>query len=604
MTRERPDTRNSLPSFIYFAAVVACLYLGREFLLPVILAALLCFLLAPLLTILEGWKVGRILSVLIVTMLAFVVIGALTYVMISQLLDFAKDLPSYRSNLLGKVTALREQSGGPLGSAMATVQEVLSALNPVPKEGTAPVPVVVQGSQGTTGVLAGIVMPILGPLGNMAVVSVLVIFMLLGREDLRDRLIHLVGRGHMGVTTEALDEASTRVSGYLRAQLLINVLYGIPVAVGLYFIGIPNAALWGVLAVLLRFLPYIGPWIAAAFPIALSLAVSQNWNQLLLTCGLFVAMELLSNNVIEPWLYGASTGLSPFAIIISALFWAWIWGGVGLVLATPLTVCLAVAGKHVPGLTFLDVLLGEKPPIDHSERLYQRLLALDEEECLEMVQASAKEHGLAQAADKVLLPALMTLEAESRTGILPEKSQTAALTLLRQICVEMADPPTTPLRGQKVLCLPAMDEGDEITALLLCEALTSRGVLATVPSSNLLLSESIELAVSSEAAVICIVNFPPSSVLVAGNVCQRLKERLPNAYITALLWQPDDQEFARRRDRLKHRGSYDVFPSIERAVPTLSQLSECEPTTAADDGKTKTDSAVPIESPESSEISG
>lgn len=581
MTRERADVRNTIPSFVWFAAVVACLYLGRDFLLPVILAALLSFLLAPLLTILERWNVGRITAVLIVTLLSFVVIGALTYVMVSQLLDFAKDLPSYRSNLMGKVAALREQSGGPLGSAMATVQEVLSALNPVPKDGTAaaPVPVVVQASQGGTGMIAGIVMPILGPLGNMAVVSVLVIFMLLGREDLRDRLIHLVGRGHMGVTTEALDEASTRVSKYLRAQLLVNVLYGIPVAVGLYFIGIPNAAMWGMLAIVLRFLPYVGPWIAAAFPIALSLAVSQNWNTLLLTCALFIAMELLSNNVVEPWLYGASTGLSPFAIIISALFWAWLWGGIGLVLATPLTVCLAVAGKHVPGLAFLDVLLGEKPPIAHSERLYQRLLALDEEECFEVAETAAKEQGLAPAADKVLLPALVTLEAESRAGILPDKNQAAAMQLLRQICLEFATPSNAPLRGQKVLCLPAMDEADEIAALLLCEALTARGVSAIVPSSKLLISEGIEFAATSGAAVICIVNFPPSSVLVAGNLCQRLRERLPNAYLTTLLWHPDDQEFARRRERLKHRGAYDVFPSIERAVPTLSQLSECEPPT-------------------------
>lgn len=581
MNGDRPALlRGNLPSFFSFAAIVACLYFAREFLLPVILAALLSFLLAPLVSILERWRLGRIPSVLIVSLLAFLSIGALTYLMVSQLMDFAAELPKYRHNLMAKVQSLRDQTGGPLGSAMQTVQEVLAALNPPDQKNgaSAPVPVVVQSTTGATSVITGLIVPILGPLGTAAIVSVLVIFMLLGHEDLRDRLIHLVGRGHLRITTEALDEAGKRVSRYLRAQLMVNVLYGVPVGIGLFFIGVPNAALWGVLATLLRFLPYVGPWIAAMFPLALSLAVSESWNQLFLTGGLFVVMELISNNVVEPWLYGASTGLSPFAVIISAFFWTWIWGPIGLLLATPLTVCVAVAGKHVPGLAFLDVLLGDKPPISRSERLYQRILALDEEEACEIAEETVKEQGLVPAIDHVLLPTLHTMEIDNRNGVLPEKNRAAAVVLFRELCTELAAPIDG--AGGHVLCLPALNEADELAASLLCEALQSRGAAASVPSSKLLISESIEHAAKSNAAVICVVNFPPLSVLVVGNLCQRLQEKLPNAYITAVLWQPngDGEEISRRRERLKRRGAYDVFSNIESALPTLAQLAGCKPT--------------------------
>jgi predicted PurR-regulated permease PerM len=587
MNGESSGPRRLLPPVVGFAAIVGCLYLAREFLLPVVLAALLCFLLVPLMKWLERRGFGRVPAVLTTTILAFVVFGALTYVVAGQLFDFAADLPKYKSNILAKVTALRAQSGGPLGRAMDTVEELTAAATSATKTtaaGTAnaPVPVeVVQSSGGPADFLKSLLLPFLGSLGNAAMVVIIVIFMLLGREDLRDRLIHLVGRGHLRLTTEALDEASSRVSRYLLAQLVVNVTYGIPIAVGLYFIGVPNAVLWGILATVLRFLPYIGPWIAASFPIALSLAVSTGWTQFLLTIALFVVIELISNNVVEPWLYGASTGLSPLAVILSAFFWAWLWGGVGLVLATPLTVCVAVAGKYVPGLGFLDVLLGDKPPIAKSERLYQRVLALDEDEVCELAERAMEERGIALAADEVLLPVLRTLEADARGAVLPEKSRTAALGLLRQVTGELSPAaPPLPATGSPVLCLPALNDADEFTALLLCEALRVLGVAARVASSKLLISEGIEQAVESGAAVICVVSFPPLSTLIAANLCQRLRERLPETHITAILWEPDSPDFARRRERLKRRGAYDVFSSIDSALPTLVHLAGCEPNPA------------------------
>ncbi len=582
MTCDESTTHRTWPSLIGFVSVVACLYLGRDFLLPIVLAALLSFLLAPLCEFLERRGLQRGLAVVISAFLAFAVIGSLMYIVASQLIDFAADLPKYRTNLLAKVGSLREQSGGPLRSAMETVEEIVAAMNPQQNpaalSGVTPVPVVIQHSDGVASLLKSILLPLLSPIGTAAIVAVVSIFMLLGREDLRDRIIHLVGRGHLHVTTEALDEAGQRVSRYLFAQLVVNTAYGLLIGLGLSFAHVPNAALWGILAGVLRFLPYLGPWLGAFFPLCISLAASPGWNQFLLTVAIFIVVEITVSNVVEPWLYGARTGISPMAVIVSAIFWAWLWGGAGLLLATPLTVCVAVAGKYVPGLGYLDVLLGDKPPISRSERLYQRLLTLDEDETAKLAEEAVKEHGLPHTADRVLLPALQYLERDARNGVLPGDVHDAAHALLREVCDTLA--PTAPKEGTPVLCLPALNDTDELPARLLSEVLNSRGIAASVPSSKLLVSETMDLAGASNAAVICVVSFLPTSSLVAANLCSRLKERMPSAHITALLWQKNEQGFSRRREKLKQRGAYDAFFSIENALSTLTQLAGCTPAPA------------------------
>jgi predicted PurR-regulated permease PerM len=579
MTRAESTSHRSWPSLLGFVSVVACLYLGRDFLLPLVLAALLSFLLAPLCEFLERRGLKRGLAVTLSALLAFAVIGALMYIVASQLIDFAADLPKYRTNLLAKVGSLREQSAGPFRSAMETVEEIVAAMNPQQNQaavsGVAPVPVVIQHTDGTASLLKSILLPLLSPIGTAVIVAVVSIFMLMGREDLRDRIIHLVGRGHMHVTTEALDEAGQRVSRYLFAQLVVNTAYGCLIALGLSIAHVPNAALWGILAGVLRFLPYIGPWLGAFFPLCISLAASPGWNQFLLTVAIFIVVEITVSNVVEPWLYGASTGISPMAVIVSAVFWAWLWGGAGLLLATPLTVCVAVAGKYVPGLGYLDVLLGEKPPISRSERLYQRLLTLDEDETAKLAEEAIKKDGLPHAADQVLLPALQSLEHDARNGVLPADLHDAAHGLLREVCEGFA--PAAPKENTPVLCLPALNDTDELPARLLSEALNSRGVAAHVPSSKLLVSETLDVAASSGAAVICVVSFLPTSSLVAANLCHRLKERAPSAHVTALLWQKEEHGFSRRREKLKRRGAYDAFFSIENALSTLTQLAGCHP---------------------------
>ena len=478
---DRKSLTGPLLVLALFISVAATLRFAQNFFLPMVLAGLLSFLLWPLVRRLERWRLGHMGAVLVTAALAFVLIAGLTYLVTSQFLDLAGSLPKYRSNLIARVEALKTRENNPLRLAVQTISDVTAALNkqedmtPAPglSEKTLPVRVeVIQTADSSVQKLLGVLWPVIGPLANTLVVVVIVIFMLMAGEDLRDRLIHLVGRGRLRVTTQALDDAGQRISRYLRAQVMVNACFGLAIGVGLYFIGIPNAVFWGLLGMVLRFLPYIGPWIAAALPLALSIAIFQSWTQPVLTVGLFVAVELVVANVVEPWLYGTTTEISPLAVIVSALFWTWLWGGVGLVLATPLTVCLAVAGKYLPDLAFLDLLIGDKPSIAPGDRLYQRLLALNEEEASDIVERYTREQSALAAFDEAVLPALRNIEADFRRGVLSDVARTDAFHILRQIIADLAEP-----RGEsdaispQVLCIPASHEGDELAALMLTQVL-------------------------------------------------------------------------------------------------------------------------------------
>ena len=278
-------------------------------------------------------------------------------------------------------------------------------------------------------------------LGVTGIVIVLVVFFLVRREDLRDRFIRLVGKGQLTVTTQMLEDAATRVSRYLSMLFLINATFGIAVGVGLYLIGVPNAILWGILATTLRFIPYIGPWIAAAMPVGLSMAVSAGWGTPALTVALFVTLELFSNNVMEPWLYGKNTGMSAVAVLVAAVFWTWLWGIAGLLLATPLTVCLLVIGKHVPELSFLDILLGNEPVFEPMKRVYQRLLAGDPEEAAELVEADLEKRTLIEVYDSLLLPALALVESDWHRGDLDEVRHEFVLQSLKEMISERDEHP-------------------------------------------------------------------------------------------------------------------------------------------------------------------
>lgn len=602
------SSRASFHVLLPLVLVVAVLYLGREFFIPLALAVLISFLLAPLIKKLERLKIGRVASVLAATMLAFSVIGGLGYIVGGQLIDLAKELPNYKTNLRAKVEAFRGTKSGALSKATQTLQEVTNEMtaeapptstHPTPgsditQKSTVeppPVPVKVIYKPGSAlDTVWSYVVPLIGPLGMAALVIVFVIFILLELEDLRDRVIHLIGRGHLRVTTQAINDAGGRVSRYLFAQLIVNVTYGIPVGIGLYFIGIPNAVLFGLLAAVFRFIPYLGPCLGAAFPIFLSLAISPSWNTPLLTIGLFVVIELISNNAVEPWLYGSSTGLSPIAVIVSAAFWTWLWGPIGLLLATPLTVCLAVLGKYIPDLNFIDVLLGDRPPIAQEDRFYQRLLARDEEEICELAEKYLGEHNLDATFDELIIPALRMAESDFRAGVLTESTRAEMHQLVQELIeslgVEDTSKPSRNAAGKEtpteilqeeevpaVFCLPSCSQADELAALMLARILIQHDVAVKVCASKLLTNEMVEQAVASSSRLFCVSVLPPASVLPASLVCRRLREKLPDARITVGLWDETALN-DRRRKRFEQSRADMVYTSLRVASRELASQAE------------------------------
>jgi predicted PurR-regulated permease PerM len=490
--------------------VVASLYFAQVVLIPLALALLLSFLLAPLVTRLERLGLGRVPSVVIVTTAALGALVALGWVVTVQVLNLGKNLPHYRQNIVKHVSDLRGSGGGTISQIAENAKQIAKEAaaeptsRPASQPASGPATQAAQGQADTNTLLAQMlerwrqnedeaarrrervkeeaaepdppvergstperpvftqVVPaertafelatsylgmITEPLGTAGLVIVFVIFMLLQREDLRDRVIRLVGKGQLNVTTTALDDAGTRISRYLLAMSIVNGTYGIGIAIGLWAIGkvfgggvpFPSVVLWGVLCAVLRFIPYIGPWVAAAFPIALSFAVYESYTPFVAVVIMFVVVELLSNNVMEPMLYGSSTGMSTLAILVAAVFWTWLWGPIGLLLATPLTVCLVVIGKYVPQLQFLDILLGDEPVLEPPARVYQRLLALDQEEAAELARDYLEETSLERTYDEVLLPALAMAEQDRHKGKLDEDRQAFVYGAMRDMIEELGD---------------------------------------------------------------------------------------------------------------------------------------------------------------------
>jgi len=434
----------SLPPLFTIVGVTAILYLGQDVLLPFAVALLLTFALAPIVSFLRRRSVPKILAVIITVGISFAFIAAFAFMVASQVSNLAQNIPTYQMNIVEKVRSLRELgAGGGLidhltGAVERIGQELQVGTQPAgPADGAAtpkPLPVEIVSQQSPLDILRNIVVPLISPFATAGLIVVVVIFMLLEREALRDRFIRLAGYGDLHKMTEALQDAGTRVGRYLLMQLVINTTYAIPIAAGLWVLGIPNALLWGLLALVLRFVPYIGPAIGMLLPMLLTLAVTPGWAPLLWTAALFVVMELISNNVLEPWLYGSRTGLSPLAIIAAAIFWAWLWGPLGLVLSTPLTVCLVVLGRHVPQFEFLNVLLGNEPVLEPHARVYQRLLAGDPDEAADYAEEFLEDAYLVDFYDKVGIPALLLGEQDRQRGVLTGEKQSqfaaAALSLV------------------------------------------------------------------------------------------------------------------------------------------------------------------------------
>ncbi len=586
------------------AFVVSVLYFGRDILIPLALAVMITFLLTPIVTRLERW-IGRIAAVLIVVAMLFGIIGGTGFLLTRQLIDLAAKLPDYQANIDAKLRSIRLPSGGAFGRFTHSVDElqkqlpnatetppgstdILPSTNPrEAKPSPAPVPVrIIETQSRLPFFLQTAATGLLGPLGTAGLVLLLVIFMLFKREDLRGRLIRLIGQGRIGATTRALDDAGKRVARYLGMQFLVNVTFGSCIAVGLFFIGVPNAILWGAFAAIMRFVPYVGAWIAAAVPLLISFAVSVNWLAPILVLALFVSLELINANGLEPWLYGASTGVSSLALIVAAVFWTWLWGPVGLLLSTPLTVCLAVMGRHVPRLQFLSVLLSEEEALAPYEECYYRLLRLGLNEGSSLAENYLQANSLTALYDSVLIPTVTLAETDAQRQQLDSEQRAAIQQHIHDMVEDLGTLPVARIAAEKVasdeapsenapiplsaptcsvFCVPARAYRDELAGAMLTHLLQQQGFQAENAPAALSANEIVELTKRGEREAICISVVAPSTHIHARFICGKLRAALPEAKIVVGLWGASEIA-AETTDRLRASGADEVVTSLAEAV--------------------------------------
>jgi len=555
-------------------AVVAALYFARDVLIPCVLAILLGFFLHPLAARLERWGLPRALAVILVVALLLGAVAGTGWVVAGEAAEITSRLPEYRENLERKLAPVRAK----LGEAAETVQKIGE---PVPageavshgEEKPSKVQVVPTTPSAFEFLVGGLGW-LLPPLGMAGIAIVLVLFILLQREDLRDRVLRLLGAGRVHLTTQAMDEAAQRVSRYLVTQTLINAGYGAILAVGFALLGLRSPILWGLICALLRFVPYVGVWVGIALPLATAIAEFPGWTRPGAVLGLFVVTELVAWNVVEPFLQGARTGLSPVAVLVSALFWAWLWGPVGLLLAIPLTVCLVVLGRYVAELEFLSVLLGDQLVLPADVRLYQRLLVLDQEEALELVEEELEGKSFIEVCDRVVLPALSRVRRDRWSGFLDETRGARMVETLKEGVAELlerrrpAAPEARAGRLPLLICLPAQDEADELAALLLAEALEGVEVQTLRPGT--LASEAMEEVERRQPRVVCLSTVQRAPLTPARYLCKRLAARFPELPILVGAWNARG-DMRKLETRLGCPGAGRVVTTLADAVAQVRE---------------------------------
>lgn len=568
---------------------IATLYFARVVLIPFALAMLFSFLLSPLVRGLEKARVPRAISVLLVVVISMAGLGSIGVAVTNQLVDVTNQLPNYKANIKKKVASLRGTNRAGFGKAIDSVNELSKEMAETPSatvptghqhkplgaaetSGDKPVEVqVVRDPNSPWEFLYGW----LGTVGVAGIVLVFTVFMLLRREDLRNRFIRLVGHSHLNLMTQALDDASHRISKYLLLQFLVNASYGLVIGLGLHFIGLPNALLWGVIAAALRFLPYVGPPIGALFPTVLSLAVFDGWTRSLMVVGLFLVIEIIVANLLEPMLYGAQTGISSLAILVAAVFWTILWGPVGLVLSTPLTVCLLVLGRHVPQLKFLHILLGDEPVLTPEARFYQRLLAADHREARQVLEQHLEGSSLLELYDSVVIPALGLAERDRHQNDLDEAVERficqSTRELIEELCEKCAEVEEMPVVGAeghdsetaatqraialrtKVVCVPVRDEADEIVGTMLAQLLERNGHEAQCISLGTTL-ETLEQIVNENPDVVFLSALPPFALTYARTLYKKVRARLPDVSIVIGVWNFSEVDKLSTRLALDNHG--------------------------------------------------
>lgn len=608
---KRPAILFANGTLITMVVVVAVFYVAREILIPVALAVLLSFLLAPLVIRFRHWGFGKYPAVASVMLIFLLFISLVSGLVTAQLVDLASKLPRYQQNVHEKLKSFSVPKNDmferfskffdELGKDINTQTPGAKAENQTaPSTETKPVPVEIRQRGYSWRVMGAVLGSLIGPLLKTGIIIVLIIFMVLQREDMRDRLIRLVGAGHLNSTTKALDDATQRVSRYLLMQLLVNATYAIPIGLGLYFMGIPNPILWAVLAALLRFVPYLGIWIAALMPAAVAFAIEPGWTASVSVLVLFFSFDIVTANFLEPLIYGASTGISPLAILLAAIFWTWLWGPIGLLLSTPLTVCLTVIGRYVPDFEFLGIMLTDKQVLSSETRFYQRLLAMDLEEATGIGEAFLKDHTLEELYDELIIPALVLAEEDRQRGTLDENREQfifqntaflieefgerfneikAAQTAKEN--VKETEPAVTESAAKvlpataSVVVIPARDEADALAGQMLAVLLKERGIRAdTLPAGDIV-NGYIEHVTQQKVSVVCVSSLPTPALMHARHVCKRLQAQQPDLKIILGLWgENDSQKQKRSSAAINCIVVTTLKEAVERIVPLVATHQE------------------------------
>jgi predicted PurR-regulated permease PerM len=608
---------STVTAILVVGGIVAALYFARDVLVPIALAVLLSFVLAPLVRRLQSWRFPRIIAVFIVAIFAFSIIFGLGAFMVSQVSQLANDLPRYQSTLTDKIQSLQGAAAGvgPLERASDVLKDLKKELDKPADARTPdlslgsqaqsnrPIPVEVrQPDPGALQMLGALIEPLIHPLTTTGIVVIFVIFILLQQSDLRNRLVRLAGAKDLHRTTAALDDAGQRLSRLFLTQLVLNASFGVVIGLALWLIGVPSAPLWGMLAMIMRFVPYIGALISAVFPIVLAAAVGPGWTMVLMTAALFLIAETIVGQAIEPLIYGHSTGLSPVAVITAATFWTWLWGPIGLILATPLTMCLVVLGRYVDQLKFLDVMFGDEPPLTPAELIYQRMLARDPVEAADQARVFLRENPLTAYYDEILLEGLRLAQADAQRGSLDEDQMRRVRDAVADIIDDLAthtdvdnattgsaegDTPLAQLEkaeekvqekalperwrtGKPVLCIPGPSLLDEALAAIVTHLLEHRGIGARAEQVDALSISRILSWDTAGVELVCVCFLEAVTAAQIRYAVRRIHRRMPTVSIIVVsLGRPRSVE----ADEASATGAEAVYDSLRAAIDKVMALA-------------------------------
>ena len=554
--------------------IVAILWTAKAILLPLALGVILAFTLTPLVRWFDRLRFPRPLGVALTMALALGTVGGIGYVVYDQFTELSAEITKYTSSMRRKVAELPLGDDAMFGQLTRTMDRVTESLDENADELRRAQPVRVVPQRMTPAErLQDTVHTIFEPITSAVIVLVLVAFMLGQREDLRDRFIRLIGPESVTLTTRLMDEAAQRVSRFLVAQTLINIAFGAIVMGGLYWIGVPYAALWGGLTAVLRFVPYVGSIISAIIPAALAFATFPGWSETLQTLGLFLILDLIAAYFVEPVVLGQRTGVSSFALLMSALFWIWVWGPIGLVLATPLTVCIAVLGRHVRSLRFLSIIFADEPALTPHVRFYQRLLARDEDEAGSLVERKAAELGHIGVIDHMLIPTLtLLIQHRSQEEITNEDTEFVLDTVAEtvQTIAPPVDPATT-VDPPRIVGLAARTQADQLVLDMLAAALSPECV--EIVPEDLTPEQALRCVLEKPPEIVCIAALSPTRGAEVRNYCRRIRAQSRDTKIIVLRPVLSEADASRSIERLKEAGADCVVATTKEAREAIEQLA-------------------------------